>query len=308
MKTKILMALAATIALTGTAFAQSQRRNDISPARLENKKTIETEDSGSTSSSTNNIKVSSAIDAAPALVGSRSTRQSSSSSSANDDKWHFRFSPYAWIAGVTGRAGIGALVVNVDSGLSDPNVHLNFGLMGAMEARKNKFIILTDLQYSNLGTERPNPGILFSSATADFKTFILDPEVGYRVAANPEKGRYVDVVGGVRYWHLRTDLNFAAGALSARSATASRGWVDGVGGVRGVIHLSPKIYMMGKGDLGAGGSKFTYQLFGGFGFQVSRSVALVGGYRAIHVNYDRNNFLFDTTLHGPILGLTIAGK
>src|SRR2546422_4482601 len=35
-------------------------------------------------------------------------------------------------------------------------------------------------------------------ASADFKTFVLDPEVGYRIAADLEKGRFIDVLGGVR--------------------------------------------------------------------------------------------------------------
>jgi len=219
------------------------------------------------------------------------------------DKWRFAFSPYIWLPGISGRAGLGDLVVDVNSSLGDSNVHLNFGFMGTFEARKNKFISLTDLQYSNLGTERPNPGILFSSATADFKTFILDPEVGYRVAENPDRGNYVDVLGGIRYYHLRTDLNLAAGLLAARSATRSRGWVDAVGGLRSRIHLTPRFFLTGKVDLGGGGSKFTYQLAGAAGFQVSKSIALLGGYRYLHVNYDRDNFLFDMGLSGPIFGV-----
>jgi len=225
---------------------------------------------------------------------------------SQDDQWHFSFTPYFWLAGVTGHAGIGNRVVEVESGLTDPNVHLNFGFMSTFEARRDKLLILTDLQYSNLGTERPNPGILFSSATAAFKTFILDPEVGYRVAENTEKGRSVDLLGGIRYWHLRTDLDFAAGALPAESRTASRGWVDGVAGVRGQMHLTPKLFMVGKGDIGGGGSHFTYQLLGGFGYQIAQKFALVGGYRALHVDYDKDNLLFDTTLHGPIVGVRIG--
>jgi len=36
--------------------------------------------------------------------------------------------------------------------------------------------------------------------------------------------------------------------------------------------------------------------------------ALVGGYRGIHVNYDKDKFLFETTLHGPIVGLSFIIK
>ena len=224
---------------------------------------------------------------------------------ANSDGWQFRFTPYLWIAGISGNAGIGNLSVNVDSGITDTNVHLSFGFMGTLEARKNRFIIITDFQYSNLGTDHPTPGPLFTSATASFKTFILDPEVGYRIAENTDKGTSVDVVGGFRYWHLNSELTFTAGALPAISASRSRGWVDAVGGIRGRARLSKRLFVIGKADLGGGGSKFTYQLFGGMGLLMGKRFALIGGYRDLSVDYNKDNFLFDVALHGPILGLSI---
>jgi len=220
----------------------------------------------------------------------------------DDDKWHFVLSPYLWIAGINGQAGVNDLVVDVDSGLTDDNVHLNAGFMSTFEARKNRLVLLTDLQYSNLGTERPTPRGLFSDATAEFKTFILDPEVGYRVAANQEKGRSLDVLGGVRIWHLRANLELDPGRLSARSGSRSKNWVDAVGGVRGRYAVTKRIVLIGKADLGGGGSQFTYQLFGGAGFTVSKSVSLIGAYRLLHVDYDKDNFLFDMGLSGPVLG------
>ena len=219
-----------------------------------------------------------------------------------DDKWHFQLSPYLWIAGINGRAGVGDLIVDVDSGLTDDNVHLNAGFMATFEARRNRWIVLTDLQYSNLGTERPTPGPLFSDATAEFKTFILDPEVGYRVAANQEKGRSLDLLGGVRIWHLRANLDLDPGLLSARSGSRSKNWVDAVFGARGRFALTNRIVLVGKADLGGGGSQFTYQLFGGAAFNVSRRVSLIGAYRVLHVDYDKDNFLFDMSLTGPVLG------
>jgi hypothetical protein len=223
---------------------------------------------------------------------------------ASADQWHFQFTPYLWIAGVSGRGGIGTVSVNVDSGISDDNVKLNFGFMGSFEARRNKLSVVTDLQYSNLGTKGPTPGPLFSKASADFKTFVLDPEVGYRIRANPEKGRFIDVLGGVRYWHLRADLNFDAGLLSAKSASGSKDWTDGVIGFRGRAALSKRVFVLGKADIGGGGSKFTYQLFGGVGIGVGKRTSLIGGYRDLHVNYDKDNFLFDMSLAGPILGVS----
>ncbi len=240
-----------------------------------------------------------------AITKNESTAADPAPQTANSDGWQFRFTPYLWIAGISGNAGIGNLSVNVDSGITDTNVHLSFGFMGTLEARKDRFIIVTDFQYSNLGTDHPTPGPLFTSATADFKTFILDPEVGYRIAENTDKGTSVDVVGGFRYWHLKSDLAFTAGALPAISASRSRDWVDAVGGIRGRARISKRLFVIGKADLGGGGSKFTYQLFGGVGLLMGKRFALIGGYRDLSVNYNKDNFLFDVRLHGPILGLSI---
>jgi hypothetical protein len=65
------------------------------------------------------------------------------------------------------------------------------------------------------------------------------------------------------------------------------------------------LFVIGKADLGGGGSKFTYQLFGGVGLLMGKRFALIGGYRDLSVNYNKDNFLFDVDLHGPIAGLSI---
>jgi len=234
-----------------------------------------------------------------------STETNPAPPAAAADEWQFQVTPYLWIPRISGRTGIGNLTTDVDAALSNDNVDLNFGFMATFEARKNRWVILTDLQFSNLGTENSTPGPFFSSSEADFKTFILDPEVGYRILQNPENGSYVDVLGGVRYWHLKTDLTFNAGILPSVSATRSREWADGVAGLRGRVFISPRWFLTGKGDLGGGGSNFTYQLFGGAGALVGSRYAVIGGYRYLNVNYNKDNFLFDMALHGPILGVGI---
>ena len=238
------------------------------------------------------------------VEASATTVSQSTSSAPNDDEWKFQFTPYLWLVSISGRTGIGNLVVDTDKSLTNSNVELDFGFMSTFEARKNKFVILTDLQYSSLSTERGNPGPLFSSSRAGIKTFILEPDVGYRVLDNGE-GASVDVLGGIRYWHLNVDLEFRPGILPAVNVSRSRGWVDGVAGLRGKAPLSERWFVTGEGDLGGGGSNFTYHLFGGVGLNLGKRIALIGGYRDLNVNYNKDGFLFDMSLHGPILGFGI---
>lgn len=218
------------------------------------------------------------------------------------DEWQFQFSPYFWLAGLHGTGGIGNRTTQVDESFSDVFDALNFAFMGTFEARKGKFISLTDLEYVSVSDDKATPGPLFSTVDAGFKTFIFDEEIGYRLLENPERGASLDVLGGARVWRVKTDLEFGAGILPATRIEGSRSWVDAVGGLRGKMALSQKMFLTGKFDLGGGGSKFTYQIFGGAGYSITPKIALIGGYRVLDVNYDKNNFIYDMNQRGPIIG------
>lgn len=222
---------------------------------------------------------------------------------ADDDRWQFQFSPYFWLAGLHGTGGVRARTADVDMSFGDVFDTLNFAFMATFEARKGKFISLTDVEYVSVSDDRATPGPLFSTVDAGFKTFIFDQEVGYRFYSNTDNGASLDVLGGVRVWHVSTDFEFGAGILPAVRVDASRSWVDAVGGLRGRAPLSEKIFLTGKFDLGGGGSDFTWQLFGGAGYSLNEKIALIFGYRVLDVNYDRNNFVYDMNQRGPILGV-----
>ena len=221
----------------------------------------------------------------------------------DQDKWQFQFSPYFWLAGLHGTGGVGNRTTTVDESFRDVFDALNFAFMGTFEARKGKFISLTDLEYVSVSDEKATPGPLFSTVDAGFKTFIFDQEVGYRLLENPEKGASLDVLGGARVWHVSTDFEFGAGILPATRIKASRNWVDAVGGLRGKMALSQKVFLTGKFDLGGGGSQFTWQVFGGAGYNLNPKIALIFGYRVLDVDYDKNNFVYDMNQRGPIVGL-----
>jgi opacity protein-like surface antigen len=228
---------------------------------------------------------------------------SASPQSVSSEKWQFQFSPYFWLASLHGTGGVGNRTVQVDESFSDIFHSLDFALMGVFEARKGKLIVLTDMEYVAISDDKATPGPFFSNVNAKFKTFIFDPEVGYRVLDNPAKGQSIDVLGGIRVWHVSTELNFGAGILPALQVQGSRNWVDAIVGLRGKMALSPKLFATGKFDLGGGGSKFTWQIFAGGGYNINEKIALIGGYRVLDVNYNKNNFVYDMNQRGPIMGL-----
>lgn len=219
------------------------------------------------------------------------------------DKWQFQFSPYFWLASLHGVGGVGNRTVGVEEKFGDIFDALNFFAMGTFEARKGKFVSLTDIEYVSVSDDKATPGPLFSTVDAGFKTFIFDQEVGYRLYDDSAKGASLDVMGGARVWRVKTDFEFGAGILPATRIEGSRSWVDAVGGLRGKMALSEKVFLTGKFDLGGGGSKFTWQVFAGGGYNINPKIALIFGYRVLDVDYNKNNFVYDMNQRGPIMGL-----
>src|SRR5262245_54093511 len=107
--------------------------------------------------------------------------EATAQTSSSTKKWEFQFVPYLWFAGIKGQVGIGDRIADVDAGFGDIIDQLNFGFMGAFEARKGKFSLLTDLLYLKVSAENATPGALFSSVKATQKVFILEEDVGYRL-------------------------------------------------------------------------------------------------------------------------------
>ena len=222
---------------------------------------------------------------------------------ADDDAWHFEVVPYFWLASLHGTTGSDVRIIGVDESFGDVFDNLKFALMGAFGARKGRFVMQADTEYVSLEDEGATPGPFFSDVTARIKMFIFSPQAGYRLYSDPDKGASVDVLGGIRVWHLSTEFDFGAGILPANQFDASRNWVDAIGGLRGTTAISEKAFVTGNFNLGGGGSKFTWQVFGGLGYNIKPNISIIGGYRVLDVNYQKDNFVYDINQRGPIMGL-----
>jgi outer membrane receptor protein involved in Fe transport len=192
--------------------------------------------------------------------------------------------------------------VSVDASFGSIWDRFDFGVMGTFEAHKGDLVFLGDMMYISLSNDRQTPGDLFSGIKTKSKLFMLDPEVGYR-ALNVEGGS-IDLLVGVRYWHTKNSLTFQAGRLPQVDASQSRDWADLVFGARGIMRLSPRLYLSGKFDVGGFGisSDLTGQAFGGVGINVKPRLTIVGGYRYLFVNYKSGGFTFNAAMSGPIVG------
>jgi len=207
-------------------------------------------------------------------------------------KWRITFTPNLWVAGLDGRIGLNGDVSDVSLGWGDVIDQFDIGVMGLLEARRSPWVLRTDLFYVNLGDE-------VEGVTIDQEEFILQPEVGRTVVARPWGG--VDVLAGVRYWHLNVDVTAPPSALSG-----SKEWLDATVGAAWRFQPGQHWHLFAKGDLGGGGSKFTWQGYGGAGYDVSHCCAISALYRYLDVDYEKDDdFVYDVHLDGPALGLTV---
>jgi hypothetical protein len=226
---------------------------------------------------------------------------------SNDAGWHADISPYVWFAGVHGTAGALGHETSVHASFSDIFNYLNIGLMGGAELRYNRVVMPVDFLWMKLSDDK---GLaitdLGDSVKAKMTETMLAPKIGYRLINKPRVK--MDALAGFRYWHLSTDLKLLSqGVQVGNTLSQSANWVDGLGGAKIQLWLTPKVVATVLGDAGGGGANLDYQVVGALGYKISRRWVLLAGYRYLSVNYRPNGqarFVYDVDMPGMVIGAT----
>lgn len=219
------------------------------------------------------------------------------------DELLFSFSPYLWIAGITGDTALfGLPTVHSKESFGDILKDIDIGFMGAGEIRYGDFTVLTDLSYARITSGSATPrGIFADEAHLKQETFSGMLAVGYTILES-EEGR-LDALAGAKLWWTETTISFRGGPLGGVSARDEAIWVDGLVGLRGVYSITPEIYLTGVALVGAGGADLDWDVMAGVGYEWRESISAVIGYRALGVDYSSSSLTNDIVEHGPILGL-----
>jgi hypothetical protein len=235
---------------------------------------------------------------------------------SSTEQWQFELTPYLWGSAMEGSVAGGRLPrVDVDMSFSDILDDLDFGLMGAFEARKGRWALLTDAIYMKVSADakarRTGPGPIGATATAQadvrLEQTMLAGALGYRVA---EGVTAVDLFAGARYSNIDARANIS-GSLFARTASVRRSgdkdWVDPYVGVRVQHRLGERWTLAGYLDYGGFGvaSDSTWQAAIGGEYAFSKAVGLKFGYRELHVDYDKSGFVYDMKNSGAYIGVGI---
>ena len=219
--------------------------------------------------------------------------------------WKWTVAPYVWGSGLAGRVATvpGLPPVDVDAGFGDILDNLELGGFVGFAGHDGRYGISGDIQYIRLSNTSTTPGPAFSSATVEAETAIVTLMGEYQL--NTRADTKLWAMGGLRYWSVKTDVAYAAGLSPAQSAGGSDNWVDPVIGVRGRRDISDRIFLTGwayAGGFGAG-SEEMYDLFGGLGFEFSKALSGVAGYRWMSVDRVSGSFVYDTSQEGMLAGV-----
>ena len=117
----------------------------------------------------------------------------------------------------------------------------------------------------------------------------------------------MDGLVGLRVFSIHNEIDFAGGLLPPSGPASSHAWVDPVIGARANVVLGSGFSLDGYVDLGGFGisSDWTWQVYGGVGYQIGNSMTAHAGYRYLDVHHQDGGFLYDASQQGPLLGLGI---
>ena len=224
--------------------------------------------------------------------------------------WQYDFLLYGWYAGMdTTFKSPGPLGreddLKVDA--SDIIDNLKMALMGTVEARYNKWSIITDVIYMDVGDDAtttvavgPDPGRpVNANVDVDLTSWVVSAGFGYDIA-QADWGRLA-VVGGARYLSADIDSKFGLGGPFPLERSDSEDFWNGIVGFKGHLTVGDKWFLPYHADIGTGDSDLTWQLFGGIGYRFGWGDIMLG-YRHLAFEQGDENIIEDLEMSGPVMG------
>jgi hypothetical protein len=178
---------------------------------------------------------------------------------------------------------------------------LDGALMATVFAKKDRLLLVADLGWTRLS---PTQSVPFNGDTLELKffseTLTLMGAVGYRLV--DDSGVFIDAFAGAKLWYMDNSASVDAAVVTPNTVERKETWVDGVVGVHITLNVTDDFFVDAMGTVGAGGSKFYGDTYGGVGYRINEKWDVFGGYRAMRVKRENGWFLYDVTQTGPVFG------
>jgi hypothetical protein len=239
----------------------------------------------------------------------------------SDGDWKYEASIYAYLPTISGRSTfpppVGSRSASIDIGTILDN--LKFVFMGSLWARRDKWGVLADVIYMDLGNTKEQASSLTLGGAAipagvnakvsyDLKGWVSTLAGTYRVVDG--KDFTGDVVLGTRVLNLRPSVNWYltgnVGSIPVIDQTGSReasqrDW-DLIAGFKGRARFAPdgKWFVPYYLDIGAGESQFTWQATAGIGYSFGWG-DVVASWRYLDYQMKSGRPLEELTFNGPVI-------
>lgn len=245
------------------------------------------------------------------------------------DEWQFTSTTYVWATSLNGDVAVKGQSSDVDASFHDILKESDsiIAFEGRLGVQKGDWGAYIDGIYNRIGAKADAGGQIVSlDVDATMELVILEAAVFYQVGAWPlslgasgaetaPPRLTLQTYAGARYTSLDVDLDLELKALGQKrhaQADGSEEWVDPIVGSRVILDFAERWQILVGGDVGGFGvgSEFTWSALGvlGYGFELfGHPSHAVAGYRALYQDYEdgngSNQFKWDMTIHGPIIGL-----
>ena len=248
------------------------------------------------------------------LIPSGALAAQGAASTALTEDFRFTVTPYAWLTGLSGTVGERGSTTTVNTSFADLSKYLNTAAMLDVDVLYRERVgFLADLNYSRLGDQASGKMVSLDSKS----TLVLSDLAAYYRLGSASLGAgdagsvSLDLLAGARIWSLGMSLD-ANTFFGGRSITETKTWADPIVGARAQFHLGEKWALELRGGVGGFGvsSSLTWDAMALVGYKLWEHGTLFLGYRGVGVNHTEGSgsskFVFDSTLHGPILGLAFS--
>lgn len=239
------------------------------------------------------------------------------------DAWKWNATIYGWFPAIGGSTSFPATGSGPSIDVSAEQVidALKMAFMGSLEARKGKWGGFTDLVYADFGADKSGsrdftvghqqiPVGVDAALNLDVKTWIWSVAGLYNLADKPEGT--ADLLFGARLldmdqtlgWSISGSVPGLPPAAQTGSATASINQWDAIAGVKGRINLGAerKWFLPYYLDVGAGESKFTWQVAAGIGYQFGWG-SVIAAWRYLDYDFKSDMTVQSFNLNGGMIGV-----
>lgn len=257
---------------------------------------------------------------APALLSLAAAAAPVAAQSPGNNAWQFEASIYGWFPAISGTTSFppGGGGPSIDVSMGDVIDALKFAFMGNVGMRLGQWGLWTDLVYADFGVSRggsrhfelgghPLPAGISADLDLDLKSWIWTLAGTYRLKDDSEGA--MDVLFGARMLDMTNGLSWNiqgnGGNLPPRSGFKEVGvtnW-DGIVGLKGraLLGTDRTWFIPFYVDVGAGESKFTWQVNAGIGYRFDWG-ALVASWRYLDYDFKSGSHVSDLSFNGPLIG------